>query len=70
MDPHSNVVIKHHVNYIQNRPYSLIPMAKKHTPLLAMTIDSIAITLPSYLFGVQMLTANQYSPYTKIYNQI
>jgi len=38
MDPHSNIVIKHHGNYIQNRPYSLIPMAKNHTPLLATMI--------------------------------
>ena len=37
---------------------------QRHTPLLTKMIDSIAITLPSYLFGVQMLTANQYSPYT------
>jgi len=37
-------------------------MAKKHTPLLAMMIDSIPITLPSYLFGVQTLIVNQYSP--------
>lgn len=64
MEPHSNVVIKHRGNYIQHRPYSLILMAKKHTPLLATMIDSIAITLRSYLFGVQMLTASQYCPYT------
>ena len=35
---------------------------KTYTPA-HMKINSIAITLPSYLFGVQMLTANQYSPY-------
>lgn len=33
MDPHSNVVIKYHGNYIQNQPYSLTPVAKKpYTP--------------------------------------
>lgn len=59
--PHLNVAIKHLGNYIQNHPYSLNLMAKIHTPLLATMTDSIPINMPSYLFGMQMLTSNQYS---------
>lgn len=59
--PHSNFVLNHLGNYIQNHPCSLTPMAKRHTHLLIMIIKTIPITLPSYLYGVQMLNSNQYS---------